>query len=135
MINIRDVIICGAGPAGSSLAYFLSRKGFDILLLDKMKFPRVKPCAGAFQVSLADFFPFSLEPIAEDKATGFYFAKNGRHFSIETGNPIAYTVDRKKFDDFLLKKAVSSGADFLEECRVLKVEGETVYSTLGNFKG
>jgi len=134
-MNKRDVIICGAGPAGSSLAYFLSRRGFDVLLLDKAKFPRVKPCAGAFQVSLNDFFPFSLEPIAEDKATGFYFAKNGRRFSIEVGNPIAYTVNRKRFDDFLLRKAIASGAEFLGECRVIKAEEGVVYSTPGKFKG
>jgi len=135
MLNIKDVIICGAGPAGSSLAYFLSRKGLDVLLLDKAEFPRVKPCAGAFQVSLNNFFPFSLESIAEDKATGFYFAKNGRRFSIEVGNPIAYTVNRKKFDDFLLRKAIASGAEFLEKCRVMKIRGETVYSTSGKFRG
>ena len=134
-MNKRDVIICGAGPAGSSLAYFLSRKGFDVLLLDKAKFPRVKPCAGAFQVSLENFFPFSLEPITEDKATGFYFAKNGRNFSIEMKRPIAYTVDRKKFDDFLLRKAIASGAEFLEECRVEKIEEGVVYSTPGKFRG
>jgi geranylgeranyl reductase family protein len=134
-MNIRDVIICGAGPAGSSLAYFLSREGFDVLFLDKAKFPRAKPCAGAFQISLSDFFPFSFEQIAEDKATGFYFAKNGRHFSIEMENPIAYTVDRMKFDDFLLKKAIASGAEFIEECRVIKVEDGIVYSSLGKFRG
>jgi geranylgeranyl reductase family protein len=135
MVNKRDVIICGAGPAGSSLAYFLSQEGFDVLLLDKAQFPRVKPCAGAFQISLSKFFPFSLKPVVEDKATGFYFAKNGQSFSIEIGTPIAYTVNRKRFDDFLLRKAIASGADFLEKCRVIKVSGETVYSTLGKFRG
>lgn len=129
------MIICGAGPAGSSLAYFLSREGFDVLLLDKMKFPRAKPCAGAFQISLADFFPFSLEPVAEDKAIGLSFVKNDRYCRVELGSPIAYTVDRKKFDDFLLRKAIDSGTNFIEECRVLKVDGENVYSNLGKFSG
>ena len=134
-MNKRDVIICGAGPAGSSLAYFLSRKGFDVLLLDKAKFPRAKPCAGAFQISLSDFFPFSFEEIAEDKATGFYFVKNGRCSEVDLHEPIAYTVDRKKFDYFLLKQAINAGAEFIEECKVTKVEKGIVYSTHGNFKG
>ncbi len=135
LMNIRDVIICGAGPAGSSLAYFLSMEGFDVLLLDKAKFPRAKPCAGAFQISLSDFFPFSFETIAEDKVTGFSFIKNGRSFKIELENPIAYTVDRMKFDDFLLKKSIASGVEFLEECKVLKVVEGIVYSALGKFRG
>jgi len=134
-MNKRDVIICGAGPAGSSLAYFLSKKGYDVLLLDKAKFPRTKPCAGAFQISLADFFPFSLESVAEDKVSGFSFRKNKHSCDVLLEAPISYVVDRKKFDDFLLRKAIDSGVEFIEECKVLKVEEGIVYSTLGRFKG
>jgi len=134
-MDIRDVIICGAGPAGSSLAYFLSREGFDVLLFDKAKFPRTKPCAGAFQVSLNNFFPFSLEPVAEDKAMGLSFRKNSHFCKIELGIPIAYVVDRKKFDYFLLKQAIGSGAEFIEECKVLKVEEGVVHSKIGKLKG
>jgi geranylgeranyl reductase family protein len=134
-MDMKDVIICGAGPAGSSLAYFLSREGFDVLLLDKAKFPRNKPCAGAFQISLNDFFPFSLEPASEDKAMGLSFRKNGRNCKVLLEAPIAYMVDRKKFDNFLLGKAISSGARFIEECRVLKVEEGIVHSEIGKFKG
>jgi len=134
-MNKKDVIICGAGPAGSSLAYFLSREGFDVLLLDKAKFPRVKPCAGAFQISLADFFPFSLESVAEDKVSGFSFRKNGHSCDVLLEIPISYVVDRKKFDDFLLRKAIASGAEFIEECKVLKVEEGIVYSASNKFRG
>jgi geranylgeranyl reductase family protein len=134
-MKIRDVIICGAGPAGSSLAYFLSREGLDVLLLDKAKFPRVKPCAGAIQISLGKFFHFPLEHIAEDKATGMSFVKNGRYCGIEMGKPMSYIVDRKKFDNFLLKQAINSGVEFIEECKVLKFEDGTVYSNSGKFSG
>lgn len=134
-MDIKDVIICGAGPAGSSLAYFLSREGFDVLLLDKAKFPRSKPCAGAFQISLGNFFPFSLEGVTEDKALGLSFKKNGHNCKVLLETPIAYTVDRKRFDYFLLRKAIDSGAEFIEECRVLKIDEGIVYSKLGKFKG
>ncbi|MEP7358211.1 MAG: FAD-dependent oxidoreductase, partial [Anaerolineales bacterium] len=39
-----EVIIVGAGPAGSALAYFLARAGRDVLLIDKADFPRDKTC-------------------------------------------------------------------------------------------
>lgn len=39
-----DVIVLGAGPAGSSAAVFLSRAGHRVLLLDRAKFPREKVC-------------------------------------------------------------------------------------------
>jgi menaquinone-9 beta-reductase len=39
-----DVIIVGAGPAGSSTAFYLARSGLDVLLLEKSTFPREKVC-------------------------------------------------------------------------------------------
>jgi len=39
-----DVIIVGAGPAGSAAAYWLATAGVDVLLLEKTKFPREKVC-------------------------------------------------------------------------------------------
>ena len=39
-----DVLIVGAGPAGSATALFLARVGFDVTLLDRAVFPRDKPC-------------------------------------------------------------------------------------------
>lgn len=39
-----DVIVVGAGPAGSTTAYHLARSGLDVLLLEKTRFPREKVC-------------------------------------------------------------------------------------------
>ncbi|MDC4233542.1 geranylgeranyl reductase family protein [Actinomyces sp. B33] len=39
-----DVVVVGAGPAGSSTAYHLASLGADVLLLDKAEFPRDKIC-------------------------------------------------------------------------------------------
>jgi flavin-dependent dehydrogenase len=40
-----DIIVVGGGPAGASAAFFLARAGHDVLLLDRARFPRDKPCA------------------------------------------------------------------------------------------
>ncbi|HEX5345569.1 MAG TPA: FAD-dependent oxidoreductase, partial [Pseudonocardiaceae bacterium] len=39
-----DVIVVGAGPAGSTAAAYLARSGLDVLLLEKSTFPREKVC-------------------------------------------------------------------------------------------
>ncbi len=39
-----DVIVVGAGPAGSSAAYYFASAGYDVILVDKQKFPRDKVC-------------------------------------------------------------------------------------------
>jgi len=40
-----EVLIVGGGPAGSSLAFSLARAGVDVLVIDRARFPRSKPCA------------------------------------------------------------------------------------------
>ena len=40
-----DVIVVGAGPAGSATAFFLASQGVDVLLLDRAAFPRDKICS------------------------------------------------------------------------------------------
>ncbi len=42
--NQADVIVVGAGPAGSTTAYHLAQAGLDVLLLEKTTFPREKIC-------------------------------------------------------------------------------------------
>ncbi|MEY8359928.1 FAD-dependent oxidoreductase [Anaerotruncus colihominis] len=41
-----DVIIVGAGPAGSTVAKVLSEKGLHVLLVERHKLPRYKSCSG-----------------------------------------------------------------------------------------
>ena len=43
-----DVIVVGAGPAGSTAAAYLARSGLDVLLLEKSMFPRPKVCGDGF---------------------------------------------------------------------------------------
>jgi NADPH-dependent 2,4-dienoyl-CoA reductase/sulfur reductase-like enzyme len=42
--DTADVIIVGAGPAGSTAAYHLASAGLDVLVLEKTSFPREKVC-------------------------------------------------------------------------------------------
>ena len=44
MSEPRDVVVVGAGPAGSAAAIFLRQRGRDVLLLDEARFPRDKIC-------------------------------------------------------------------------------------------
>ena len=45
-----DVIVVGAGPAGSTAAYRLAQQGARVALLDRATFPRDKPCGGGITV-------------------------------------------------------------------------------------
>ena len=42
--SAADVVVVGAGPAGSSAAYWLASAGLDVAVLEKAAFPREKVC-------------------------------------------------------------------------------------------
>jgi geranylgeranyl reductase family protein len=46
--NDADVIVVGAGPAGSTVSAYLARAGLEVLLLEKSTFPRPKVCGDGF---------------------------------------------------------------------------------------
>jgi geranylgeranyl reductase family protein len=130
-----DVAIIGAGPAGSSAAYFLARAGVKVLLLDKATFPRDKTCGDGL-------VPRALPILAEMgvlnsiAAHGWklnhleIFAPSGRsvHFDIP---PLphapnhAIVIPRLELDNLLLQKAIESGADFRGGVHVHDVQTDT----------
>ena len=57
-----DVIVVGAGPAGSVTAHLLAREGVRTLLVDRARFPRDKPCGGGVTLRGARLLPFAIGP-------------------------------------------------------------------------
>ena len=110
MKEIFDVIISGAGPSGSILGYLLSESGYNVLILDKENFPRYKVCAGGIQIRAAKMIPFNIDSQIHNVITRIHFQRKSRDdFIGEYDQPLMYTIDRKNFDDYLVKKAVEAG--------------------------
>jgi len=107
-----DVIISGAGPSGSLLGYLLSKKNISTLILEKEIFPRYKVCAGGIQWKALQFLPYDINEIIEKKIYGIYFARRLKDiFYKKYSEPLIYTFERTKLDDFMAKKAIESGCN------------------------
>ncbi|MHB1375959.1 MAG: geranylgeranyl reductase family protein [Candidatus Humimicrobiaceae bacterium] len=105
-----DVIISGAGPSGSLLGYLLSKKNISTLILEKEIFPRYKVCAGGIQWKALQFLPYDINEIIEKKIYGIYFTRRLKDiFYKKYSEPLIYTFERTKLDDFMAKKAIESG--------------------------
>jgi geranylgeranyl reductase family protein len=114
-----DAIVVGAGPAGSTCAYRLASAGADVLLLDRARFPRDKPCGGGVTGRAARVLPFSIEPVVEDVVTrvevGFRYS---RSFHRRTAAPLVYMTQRRRLDEFLVQQAAEAGAEVREATTV-----------------
>ena len=112
-----DVVIVGAGPAGSTAAKFLSEKGVKTLLVDKSKFPRDKPCGGGLTARVLRQFKYIQESDLIDSYSyggAFYSSSRKYKVSVQKSEIVAAMVLRKKFDYGLVKLAIDSGATFLD---------------------
>ena len=99
-----EVIIVGAGPAGSACAWKLNQNGIQTLLLDKKAFPRRKLCAGWITPRVLK----NLEVKSGEYPHGILTFKRifihvrGRKLQVPT---CQYSIRRTEFDHWLLKKA------------------------------
>ncbi len=115
-----EVLIVGAGPAGSTLAYELARLGKKVLLIEKGKFPRRKTCGGGLNLRTLRLLPFDLGPIMEREIRGIFFSRNLDHsFLRRSPDPFMITVSRDRLDQFLVDQAGKQGATFLDDTQFL----------------
>ena len=106
-----DVLIVGAGPAGSTAAYRLATEGASVLLADRATFPRDKPCGGGLTMRAVRQLPFSVEPVVEDRTMrvrlGLDFT---RRIERTLDEPLVLMTQRSRLDAHLVEQAVRAGA-------------------------
>lgn len=118
-----DVIIVGAGPAGSTTARECASRGLSVLLLDRAEFPRDKPCGGGVNVRTARLLPFDLADVTECVVTGLRVSVNRCSvFDRTSSEPLSYLTQRRLLDTFLVEKAVAAGATLRERTSARSVE-------------
>jgi len=126
-----DAIVVGGGPAGATAARTLATAGAHVLLLDKARFPRNKPCGGAVSARALRRFPYldaALGRISTHRLSRLYLeAPSGDGLTVTSRAPAALMIRRIEFDDLLLALAREAGAEVVEGAEVAQAH-ETVRS-------
>ncbi len=131
-----DVVVVGAGPAGSMLAYHLAEAGLDVVLLDKARFPRGKTCAGGVNVRAQKLIPFDFSPVIEEAITGISFTcRFEEPFIRRSPEPLMFTVRRELFDEFLARRAEEAGARFFDQTPFLSLEEKDGFEEVNTAAG
>lgn len=115
-----DVVVCGAGPAGSIAAMVLARGGARVLLLDRARFPRPKLCGDTVnpgtlallqRLGLSDRLPADALRLDGMVVTG----EHGAAVTCRYGPGVhALATARRDLDAALVRAAVDAGARFEE---------------------
>ena len=129
-----DVLIAGAGPAGSATAIHLARGGARVLLADRARFPRDKPCGGGVTGRALRRAPCEIAPVVEHVVDTFELRLDyGRSFRRTSREPLILMTQRRRLDAYLAERAAAAGASFRDGARVADVEigADEVTATVG----
>ncbi|MBA0053987.1 geranylgeranyl reductase family protein [Streptomyces sp. AJS327] len=122
-----DVIVVGAGPAGSTTAYHLARSGLDVLLLEKTAFPREKVCGDGLTPRATKQLVAMGIDVSEEagwlRNHGLRIIAGGHRLQLdwpELASYPNYGLVRKRddFDEQLARQAEKAGARLHERCTV-----------------
>jgi len=124
-----DTIVVGAGPAGSTTAAILARMGGRVLVLDRARFPRTKPCgdylnpgcdAVLWRLGVRDAVVRIALPVPGMRI----FTPNGGAVTAAFSAGTGYALPRRDLDQLLVTHAAACGAHVVEEARVVGLTRE-----------
>jgi menaquinone-9 beta-reductase len=122
-----DVIVVGAGPAGSAVAFYLATAGLDVLVLEKTHFPREKVCGDGLTPRAVKALTGMGVPIAEEdgwlRNKGLRIIGGGGRIELPWPEMSSYpgfglVRNRLDFDEILARHAQKAGARLLEGINV-----------------
>jgi len=113
-----DVLIIGAGPAGSFLAHKLKKKDIKVLILEKQKFPRYKTCAGGLSKKAYDILSSefkSINSIIEKTVKNGLYIRDNKFTFVNTDEELIYMTYRSELDNFLVEETVDNKTIFFKD--------------------
>jgi menaquinone-9 beta-reductase len=121
-----DVIVAGAGPAGSAAAYLLAGAGMRVALIDKESFPRDKLCGGMLtgrtEKVYKSIFSNGWQDAYEFKSANVRIFYKTRLLNEIRDYRTHYFTTRSAFDHHLVQLASARGATLLERTRATSLE-------------
>lgn len=117
-----DVVVIGAGPAGSYAAYKLASQGHKVAVLEQKEAPgKDICCTGIISPECFDSFGVNSDVILARANSARFFSPSGKSLRLASEKVQAYIVNRASFDQAIAAKAKAQGANYLFSSRVTDI--------------
>ncbi|MGH7387046.1 MAG: NAD(P)/FAD-dependent oxidoreductase, partial [Candidatus Methylomirabilales bacterium] len=128
---MHDVIVVGAGPAGSQTAASLAQRGYTVLVLEEH--PQIgvpTNCSGLIGAEAFERFDLPRDSVIRGFNSATFFSPKGSSATVGADRVMAYVVRRCEFDQTMAQRAIACGASYLLRVRCIGLEQHNDHVTV-----
>ena len=126
--TLHDVLVVGGGPAGSSCAYWLAENGWDVVVVEKKRFPRDKTCGDGLtprSVRQLDDMGLGGALAGAHRFDGLRACAFGKVLEMRWPDhpsfpSYGYVITRRDLDQIVAERAEKAGAQVIQGCEALE---------------
>ena len=133
-----DVIIAGAGPIGSYLAYRLASRGYKVAIFERKESVREAVCCtGIIGKECVEHFPVPGDVILNEAKSASFFSPSGKLMMMAKEDVQAYIIQRPDLDEALANMAADDGAEYFLGCNVrdIRLEDDRITAQIQRRQG
>jgi len=120
---MRDIVVVGAGPAGSRTARGFAERGHDVLVLERGEVGVPLACSGHVSDDVWEFLPEGArDQLVGNEIRGARFHVGDSSYEFYKNETVSYAIDRAEMDRVLAETAVEAGAELRTGTPVVGVE-------------
>jgi len=120
--RLYDIIVVGAGPAGSHAAYKLASSGYSVVVFEEKTASGLNVCCtGIISTECFQSLDLGKDVILREVKSARFYSPSGRCLRFQTDKVKAYVVDRRLLDKALVSKAEAQGAQYLFSSPVIDI--------------
>lgn len=129
-----DIIVVGAGPIGSTYAYYMAKEGYSVALYDmKTRIGQPLQCAGLVSTNIDKTGNLPRDMIINEIEGAHLISPNKTEITVKKDKTVAYVLDRVYYDKYLFQRAIDAGADVFLGERVWDVDMDN--TTIKTYEG